>query len=241
MLRHQFGLFGFVRRFDPFVDELCDKAFTAYRDARTKELAKKASPASRAQTVLLPEHESELDRFVTSYAVRNIVQRSMITHHNFTFGRNCSELIKEQLPCEVRSRVAALCLPMGIEETSHEIKYYQPNRFHQRAERSMCDCADEFCDRHLCEASYDINSSCDTVVAVYSPCSEAGCKIDYFSEMWKEKKLSEIVLYCSCQEHISRGIPCQHQMQYIMTSESRNMQNVIWLCHPTYIRGHSKQ
>ncbi len=174
---------------------------------------------------------------MTSYAVNNILQHSVIPRHSFTFSR-CSALPKENVPREIRSKVFELCSCLGLSEQSEEIKYYKPAHILQQGNPSRSSDERASGTTLLGNAFDDINCSCHSVLAVYTPSHEHGCRIDAFSDLWTRQQLAEIVLYCSCQKATSRGLPCEHEMHYILTSPSRNMRNVVWLCHPTYLRGY---
>ncbi len=239
ILRHSFGMLDFIQAFDSWVDQLCNKAYLAYRDNKKSHKVQAARVSNRGVHLFTPEQESQLDRFVTAKALHTIIQNSVIQHHNFTFLRS-SELSKESVSSEIRERVSALCSCMGIREQSEQIKYLKPNPICVQATPIRCIDSD-FVDPLVAKATLEVNKDCDAVLAVYIPSLEDGCVINSFNSLWEKQVPLEIVLYCSCQQGTSRGLPCQHQLQYIILSPSRNMDNIIWLCHPTYLRGHRAQ
>jgi hypothetical protein len=78
------------------------------------------------------------------------------------------------------------------------------------------------------------NSSDEHVVAVYFPCN-GDCKIPFFNQ---NRPLGHgVPLYCSCMKQTASGLPCEHQMSWILRNP-RSVWTIIFLCNPSFIRGH---
>jgi hypothetical protein len=83
------------------------------------------------------------------------------------------------------------------------------------------------------------STSTGSVLAVYFP-TDGACKIPFFNQT--RPRGSSIPFFCSCQQQPSSGLPCEHMLAYILQPDMefpRSVWNIIWLCHPTFIRGHA--
>lgn len=84
-------------------------------------------------------------------------------------------------------------------------------------------------------ASHTLSGS---TLAVYFPSAEE-CKIPFFSQ--SRPSGYGIPFFCSCQRQSSSGLPCEHMIAYILLPNEvapRSMWNIIWLCHPAFLRCH---
>jgi len=77
--------------------------------------------------------------------------------------------------------------------------------------------------------------SSEHVVAVYFP-TGGDCKIRFFNE---SRPLGHgVPFFCTCMKHSASGLPCEHQMSWILRNRKGSIWPIIYLCHPAFIRGH---
>jgi hypothetical protein len=224
-LKNNYGLTKFVPDFDKYVDTHCDRSF-----------ALKSVKTTQPVSTFLEKDISTIKAYLSPYAVSTILHRANEGYQSYTFKEG-SSLDKETIPAAMRSKVSALCREFGVSEGDDEIRYCKVSSLLAGV---ACRCTSgaplssdkEHTDENLLlKASLQVNTSEGPVVAIYTPA--AACNIDLLSS------LKEIVLYCSCQEQTSSGLPCPHQLRWILDVAPRAMQNIIWLCNPTFLRGYS--
>ena len=70
-------------------------------------------------------------------------------------------------------------------------------------------------------------------IAVYRP--KTICRIPFLNV--GDEFRDGIALFCVCQKTTSAGIPCHHLCQFIFGTGKVFIRNLVWLCHPVFIRG----
>jgi hypothetical protein len=88
----------------------------------------------------------------------------------------------------------------------------------------------------LVEASDLANkTSVQHFIAVYQP-SGGVCKIPFFNE--GRPIGNGVPFFCTCMKHSARGLPCEHQISWILQHRPRSIWALVFLCHPVFVRGH---
>jgi hypothetical protein len=216
--KRHYGLDSFVKDIDDWVDRLCERAYTV-NQSRPK-------PPKRSE--LIPQERSELQSVLSNAAVDAIESLALGggTDERWTFSAERKVELCD-VPVEMQNSVNMICKKYGIELS--EFRYFQP-RSKVCSSPSLAD--PKTWNEMVDAASKRINALNVPIVAVHFPSSE--CLIPCL----KRCKAHGFVLFCSCQRQTATGLPCTHQLAWILDRESRSMKNIVWLCHPTFIRGH---
>lgn len=219
-LKHHYGLDSLVMDIDHWADGMCEKAYSAHNGW--------VLPPKRSE--FTTRERSELCSFLSNCAVDKIDSIAVGDGTDIRWTFSEQRWVKEEtVPGEMKTSINMLCEKYEI--PASDIRYVQPGlKSHPcldqsgKGQKTWKDMVDS--------ASKQINAPKVPTLACYYPTKE--CRIPCLSGC----KSRGFALFCSCQWQTAAGLPCAHQLAWILDRESRSMRNVLWLSHPTFIRGH---
>ena len=237
MLSGTYLLSSFIADVDQWVYESYEKSFLANKIGRDKP-----------SQILNQVHVSILQQALCNGALNKLIDELFPNTIQGEYSVSSAELPKTALCKTMKTRVDVFQQSFKILDS--EVKYFHvspQNKHHVWKSHGTLDDAstydftesDDKVHRCLDQASCIANhNSSGSILAVYYP-SDEGCKIPFFN--WSRPPGYGIPFFCSCQRQTASGLPCEHMLSYILLPKHgspRSVWNIIWLCHPAFIRGH---
>jgi hypothetical protein len=200
----------------------CNKAFLKYQESATQ---------TTCRLPLQDEKLFEMNQFLSCFAVMEILRILGEAQDICVFSSDSKRVSRETQSPAVLAKVDAIAhfyrIPHDeifflepVSRMQPRVKPY-PGRDSARAEK-LAACSEAV-------ASTEPMPS----IAVYRP--KDICRIPFLKV--GENFRDGIALFCKCQKTTSAGLPCHHICQFVFGTGKVFIRNLVWLCHPVFIRG----